>query len=116
MSKVTRVFTGIADLPACKDPHTELIKIYNRVLRNLQDLPKDYSYRVGTEKLIRERKNIVETTPDSIDIEKKIGAGLCEELVEHARHELQLIETIKDYKPWEPIVEKPSADQWKWPM
>lgn len=114
-SKVTRVFTGLAGLPVCKEPQKELVKYYNRILRTLEDLPKESKYRITTEQLIKERKRIVEFTPDSKDIEIKIGAGLCEELIEQAKMELQLISTMREYKPWESLVEKPGPDQWKWP-
>lgn len=114
-NKVQRVFTGIAGLPVCKEPHKELVKLYDRTLRNLQDLPKNSQYRTATEELIRERKKIVEETPNPEDIERKIGAGLCEELIEQAKHEITLISTMKKYKPWEPLEEKPSQDQWQWP-
>lgn len=115
-SKVTRIFTGLAGLPACHEPHRELVKHYSRILRNLEKLPKESKYRTSTEELIKHRKSIVESTPNPEEIENKIGAGLCEELIEQAKHELQLIETMKEYKPWEPLEEKPTTDQWKWPV
>lgn len=114
-SKVTRVFTGLAGLPACKEPHKELAKYYGRILRSLEHLPKESKYRIATEELVKERKAIVESTPNPEDIEKKIGAGLCEELIEQAKNEIQLIGSMKEYKPWEPMEEKPYPDQWKWP-
>lgn len=115
-SKVKKVFTGIAGLPVCTEPKRELSRAYGKILRGLEKLPKDYKYRIATEQLIQERKNIVESAQDGDEIEKKIGAGQCEELLEHAQHELKLLETLKKYKPWEPLEEKPNADQWKWPL
>jgi len=115
-SKVTRVFTGLAGLPVCHEPHRELAKWYRRTLHALEKLPKDSGYRIATEQLIKERRHIVETTPNPEDIEKKIGAGLCEELIEQAKYEHQLVETMREYKVWEPIEEKPKPDQWKWPL
>lgn len=114
-SKVTRIFTGLAGLPVCQEPHKELLKYYGKILRSLDKLPKESQYRIATEQLIKERKSIVESTPNPEDIEKKIGAGLCEEMIEQAKHELSLINTMQEYKPWEPLEEKPSQDQWKWP-
>lgn len=115
-SKVTKIFTGLTGLPVCHEPHKELLKYYSKILRGLQQLPKESKYRAATEQLIQERKSIVEGTPNPEEIEKKIGAGQCEELIEQAKHELRLISTMKEYKPWEPLEEKPSADQWKWPI
>lgn len=115
-SKVTKVFTGIAGLPVCEHPHRELLKRYGKIIRMLEKLPKESKYRSITEQLIKERKNIVESTENPQDIEKKINAGCCEELIEHAEHELTLIETMSKYKPWEPLEEKPQPNQWKWPL
>lgn len=108
--------TGLAGLPALKEPHRELMKYYGKVTRALEKLPKDSKYRIATEEIINERRKIVESNPNHEDVEKKIGAGLCEELVEHAKLELQLVETMRKYKPWEPLEEKPTQNQWKWPL
>lgn len=78
-------------------------------------MPKESNYRITTEKLISERKGVVESTPDPADIEKKY-ATQCEELIEAARAELEVIEMMQKYKPWEPLQEKPQPDQWKWPL
>lgn len=115
-SKVTRIYTGLAGLPVCTEPHKELTKYYRRILRHLEELPKDSKYRIATEQLVNERNKIVESTPNPEEIESKIGCGLCEELIEQAKHELQLISTMKKYKPWEPLEEKPLPNQWKWPV
>lgn len=115
-SKVTRVFTGLTGLPVCHEPHKELIKVYGKILRGLDKLPKESQYRMTVEKIVKERKHIVEMNPNPVDIEKKIGAGMCEELIEQANLELDLISTMKNYKPWEPLEEKPSVEQWKWPL
>ena len=114
-SKVTRVFTGLAGLPVCTEPHRELAKWYGRILRLTAKLPKDSGYRIATERIINERKHIVETTPNYEDVERKIGEGLCEELIEQAKMEVELVNTMLEHKPWEPLVEKPLPDQWKWP-
>lgn len=115
-SKVKRIFTGLAGLPVCVEPHRELTKYYGKILRALVKLPEQSEYRIATEKLISERKRIVESTPDPEEVERKIGAGLCEELIEQAKAELKLIATMERYKPWEPLEEKPSTQQWKWPL
>lgn len=37
----------------------ELIPLYNRLLRVLQKMPNDYTYRKETEKLVKDRLKIV---------------------------------------------------------
>ena len=115
-SRSTRIFTGFAGLPVIKEPHMELLRFYKKILRNLEKLPAESKYRTSTQQLIEGRKKIIESNPNPDDIEKKIGAGLCEELIEQAKHELDLIETMKEFKPWEPLEDKPPQNQWKWPL
>lgn len=115
-ARSNRIFTGLAGLPAFKEPHKEVLKNYGRLLRNLDKLPAESKYKVATEQLVKERKAIVEGTTNHEEFEKKIGAGLSEELVEQAKLEMKLVEVMNKYKPWEPLEEKPPQNQWKWPI
>ena len=115
-SKITRIYTGLAGLPASKDPIRELLRVYSRVSRALERLPKESKYRITTENLIEKRRQIIVSTSDPLEVEKKIGDGICEEMIEHAKLELNLIGVMEKYQPWEPLEEKPPADQWKWPL
>lgn len=114
-SKVTKVYTGFAGLPVCPNPHEELVFWFNRILRKLTTLPSESKYRSITEELINKRKDIVESTPEPKDVEAKIGFQ-CEQIIEQAKSEYHLIETMSEFKPWEPLVEKPHENQWKWPI
>lgn len=115
-SKVTKMFTGFAGLPVCQEPHKELLRYYGKILRGLQGLPEESKYRTITEKLIKDRKAIVESTTDPSELEKRINEGQCEELIEKAKLELNLIGIMKEHKPWEPLDETPPPTQWKWPL
>lgn len=115
-SQSSRIYTGLAGLPVVKEPHKELLKLYKKLSRHLTALPEESKYRIVTEQLVKERRDIVESTSDREEIEKKINAGLCEELIEQAKHELHLVQVMKEHKPWEPLEEKPSPNQWKWPL
>jgi NADH dehydrogenase (ubiquinone) 1 alpha subcomplex subunit 5 len=46
------------------------------------------------------------------DIERKIGAGLIEEIVEVAEGELKLVETMQKSKVWEDLEDKAPEGQW----
>lgn len=115
-AKVPRIYTGLAGLPVIKQPQLELAKWYDRVMRKMDKLPPTCAYRIQTEKIVRERQAIVQSTSDRDEIERKIGDGLCEELIEKAKLEMELIDTMQKYEPWEPLTDKPPANQWKWPL
>lgn len=94
----------------------ELVKHYERILRKLEGIPETSSYRINTEKLIKERQAIVQANSNRDDIESKLNDGCCEEMIYKCQLEVDLIETMKKYKPWEPLEQVPPANQWKWPL
>ncbi|XP_055089292.1 NADH dehydrogenase [ubiquinone] 1 alpha subcomplex subunit 5-like isoform X2 [Symphalangus syndactylus] len=54
--------------------------------------------------------------PDVKKFEDQLQGGQLEEVILQAEHELNLARKMREWKPWEPLVEKPPADQWKWPI
>ncbi|KAF5025190.1 hypothetical protein F66182_2766 [Fusarium sp. NRRL 66182] len=52
-------------------------------------------------------------TADQVEeLEKKIGAGLIEEVIQVAEGELKLVEAMEQSKVWEDLEEKPVPGQW----
>ena len=49
-------------------------------------------------------------------LEKKIGMGQIEEVIEQAEYELKAARAILNSKAWEPLPEKPALEQWRWPV
>jgi len=47
-------------------------------------------------------------------LEGQFGAGLIEEVIQVARAELDLVETMSEYQVWEELVEKAPEDQWSY--
>uniref|UniRef100_A0A8B7TST9 NADH dehydrogenase [ubiquinone] 1 alpha subcomplex subunit 5 n=1 Tax=Castor canadensis TaxID=51338 RepID=A0A8B7TST9_CASCN len=54
--------------------------------------------------------------PDVIKLEDQLQGGQIEEVICQAENELSLAKKMLQWKPWEPLVEKPPANQWKWPI
>ncbi|VDM00873.1 unnamed protein product [Schistocephalus solidus] len=114
---ITNVFiqtTNLTGLAVAKAPHKagSLKAIYSRILAVLQTMPSTASYRTHTEKLVTERLKMVETTPNISDLETKIDCGQIEEVIV----QYELAKNMLKWKPWEPLVSEPPANQWKWPI
>jgi len=66
--------------------------------------------------IIQERAAMVKSTKDIKDLEEKIGCGQVEEVIIQAENELELAKELLEVKAWEPLVEEPKPNQWKWPI
>uniref|UniRef100_A0A8C0WW75 NADH dehydrogenase [ubiquinone] 1 alpha subcomplex subunit 5 n=1 Tax=Castor canadensis TaxID=51338 RepID=A0A8C0WW75_CASCN len=54
--------------------------------------------------------------PDGKKLEDQLQGGQIEEVIRQAENELSLAKKMLQWKPWEPLVEEPPANQWKWPI
>ncbi|XP_032968778.1 NADH dehydrogenase [ubiquinone] 1 alpha subcomplex subunit 5-like isoform X2 [Rhinolophus ferrumequinum] len=54
--------------------------------------------------------------PDVKKVEGQLQGGQIEEVILQAENELSLARKMIQWKSWEPLVEEPSANQWKWPV
>ena len=62
------------------------------------------------------RAGLVKSESNVAELEKKINCGQIEEVVIQAENELNLSRKILEWKAWEPLVEQPPKNQWKWPL
>ncbi|XP_022371563.1 NADH dehydrogenase [ubiquinone] 1 alpha subcomplex subunit 5-like [Enhydra lutris kenyoni] len=60
--------------------------------------------------------SIVKAEPGIKKLEDRVRGGYLEEVILQAENELGLARKVIQWKPWEPLVEKPPANQWKWTM
>ncbi|KAL1494318.1 hypothetical protein ABEB36_009933 [Hypothenemus hampei] len=107
--------TGLTGLAVSKYPHQKLGVLYGKILRTLQKIPETAAYRKHTEAVIKERAEILRTTPIVEEAEKKINCGQLEEVIIQAENELNLARKMLTWKPWEPLARPPPPNQWLWP-
>lgn len=115
MSGALKKTTGLTGLAVAKTPHHTLEVLYNKILRALQKMPENASYRKYTEQIVCERAQVLKANSDLVEIEKKIGCGQVEELIVQAENELILARKMLTWKPWEPLMKEPPKNQWTWP-
>ncbi|XP_068982020.1 NADH dehydrogenase [ubiquinone] 1 alpha subcomplex subunit 5 [Bombus flavifrons] len=115
MSGVLKKSTNLTGLAVSVNPRVELRTLYDRILRLVSQMPEDYIYRKSMESLVKERTDIISQNERVSDIEEKIKQGQIEELIIHAKNELNLAQDMFQYKPWESLMEKAPLHQWTWP-
>uniref|UniRef100_A0A2R8M6U1 NADH dehydrogenase [ubiquinone] 1 alpha subcomplex subunit 5 n=1 Tax=Callithrix jacchus TaxID=9483 RepID=A0A2R8M6U1_CALJA len=54
--------------------------------------------------------------PDVQKLADQLQGGQLKEVILQAERELRLARKMAQWKTWEPLVEQPPADQWKWPI
>ncbi|KAJ0012377.1 hypothetical protein NQD34_016711 [Periophthalmus magnuspinnatus] len=116
MAGVLKKTTGLVGLAVSQNPHERLRILYSKILASLQTIPKDAAYRKYTEQLVNNRLHHVKTEPDIEKLEQKISCGQIEEVIFQAECELNLSRKMSEWKAWEPLVEEPPPNQWKWPI
>ncbi|XP_041636400.1 NADH dehydrogenase [ubiquinone] 1 alpha subcomplex subunit 5 [Cheilinus undulatus] len=116
MAGLLKKTTGLVGLAVSQNPHERLRILYSKILASVQAMPPDAAYRKYTEQMINEKINHVKAEPDVEKLEKKINCGQIEEVIFQAECELALSRKMAEWKPWEPLVEEPPPNQWKWPI
>ncbi|XP_075002918.1 NADH dehydrogenase [ubiquinone] 1 alpha subcomplex subunit 5 isoform X1 [Calonectris borealis] len=110
------VTTGLVGLAVAENPHERLRILYTKILGVLQNIPKDAAYRKYTEQIVNQRFNLVQKETDVQKLQDKLNSGHIEEVIVQAENELSLARKMIQWKPWEPLVEEPPSDQWRWPI
>ncbi|KAF2575173.1 hypothetical protein F2Q70_00004650 [Brassica cretica] len=68
--------------------------------KEIQAVPEDEGYRKAVESFTRHRLNVCKEEEDWEAIEKRLGCGQVEELIEEAQDELTLIGKMIEWDPW----------------
>ncbi|KAK6117654.1 hypothetical protein DH2020_048616 [Rehmannia glutinosa] len=90
MAKVKET-TGIVGLDVVPNAREVLIGLYTKTLEEIKSVPEDEGYRKAVESFTSHRLKVCQEEEDWEAIEKKLGCGQVEELIEEAQDELKLI-------------------------
>lgn len=115
MANIIKKTTGLTGLKVSKNPHHVLGVLYSKTLNALAKMPQEAAYRKHTEQIVNERSNILKSTQNVEEIEKKIGCGQIEEIIVQAENELILARKMISWNPWNEPTQNPPANQWAWP-
>eukprot|EP01102_Stenamoeba_stenopodia_P013401 TRINITY_DN4342_c0_g1_i1.p1 TRINITY_DN4342_c0_g1~~TRINITY_DN4342_c0_g1_i1.p1 ORF type:complete len:151 (+),score=36.82 TRINITY_DN4342_c0_g1_i1:134-586(+) len=96
-----KISTGLTGLEVHAKPREALQKLYGLTLQAIQDVPPSAGYRAAVEQITNYRLNVVNQNEDITTIEKIIGTGQVEELIEQAKDELKLIPDMIKAAPWD---------------
>ncbi|ODN90246.1 NADH dehydrogenase (ubiquinone) 1 alpha subcomplex 5 [Cryptococcus wingfieldii CBS 7118] len=107
--------TNIFGLPVHQNPLPALTTIYTTTLASLTHLPSTSVYRQATEAITKHRMSIVEQAQGNVEeAEEKLGGRVVEWVIEEAEREAALAAKAVEWKVWEPLVEEPAPQQWRY--
>ncbi|KAH6804599.1 NADH-ubiquinone oxidoreductase-like protein [Perilla frutescens var. hirtella] len=92
--------TGIVGLDVVPNAREVLIGLYTRTLDDIKAVPEDEGYRKAVESFTRHRLTVCREEEDWEAIEKKLGCGQVEELIEEAQDELKLMAHMIEWDAW----------------
>ncbi|XP_071732219.1 probable NADH dehydrogenase [ubiquinone] 1 alpha subcomplex subunit 5, mitochondrial [Rutidosis leptorrhynchoides] len=93
--------TGIVGLHVVPNAREVLISLYYKTLTKIQRIPEDEGYRKSIESFTKHRLQVCEEEQDWEAIEKRLGCGQVEELIEEAKYELKIINKMLEWDPWD---------------
>lgn len=103
-------------LQVAKHPHHSLKLLYEKILRTLNKIPEDATYRINTEQIVKQKLALVNSESNVQKLEEIAGSGQVEEMILQAHRELSLSRKMLEWRPWEPLIAEAPKNQWKWPV
>jgi hypothetical protein len=97
----TKTTTGIVGLEVEPNAHLLLKNVYEETVRKLAHMPDPYLYKSNLMRFAQSRLQILKETSDHAQIEARFDDGkVIEEVLEHAKEELVLIDELIASKAW----------------
>jgi NADH dehydrogenase (ubiquinone) 1 alpha subcomplex subunit 5 len=109
----TKLSTGIVGLSVVPNAREVLISLYEKTLDEVKIMPDHVPYRKDVENFTNWRMQVVKDNQDITEIERIVGTGQVEELIEQAKDELKLIPEYSAWKCWELPQASPDDDEFQ---
>ena len=100
-STYTKQTTGLVGVPVQAEPREKLMAACEDILREIQVIPEDATYRQNVEAIYKYRLQVCKDQNDVKKIEETVGLGHIEELLAMANDELSLIPKYANGRMWE---------------
>lgn len=100
----SKLETGLTGLPASATARADLLRLYDELATEATaGLPPSYAYRSGLLATLSHRCGLLQDLEGrtDLDVEREIGEGQLEELIEQGKAELELVRRVKEWRPWE---------------
>ncbi|KAG9050259.1 hypothetical protein FS837_006700 [Tulasnella sp. UAMH 9824] len=111
----TKQTTGLFGIPVHADPLPALQQTYKQTLNMLGSIPSNSVYRQSVEASIAHKLGVIESAKgDVAAVENQLDEGQIEQVLMAAEDELNLVGKMIEWKPWEPLAEKPPVGQWEY--
>ena len=94
--------TGLSGLIVDHRWRKKLIALYTCILTEVKMIPEDVPFRMAIENIYREFLRVVTNVGDTdwFVVERKIGLGQVEQLIEYAMDERELVQMYSEWKLW----------------
>ena len=106
----SKTSTGIVGLAVEPEAKSVLTRLYAETLTALQGVPEGAEYRKAVEGLTKSRLAVVKGSDDLLAIEKAIGGGQAEQLIQQAQDELSLIPRLIAASAFDPYSGSPAEE------
>mmetsp|Transcript_35551 Transcript_35551/g.86973 ORF Transcript_35551/g.86973 Transcript_35551/m.86973 type:complete len:126 (+) Transcript_35551:92-469(+) len=96
-----KLTTGLVGLPVVSNSREVFMRLCKKFLSAVAVVPPTAAYRIEMERVTRHRLSVCEKHTDVATIERTIGAGQLEELIEDTKSELEYVPEYARSLAWQ---------------
>ena len=102
LDQKVKAHSGYASLEVEPFPRMRIMELGLMILEQLRrKIPSHAMYRVYTEEKMKYYMELTHQTPNVMELEARLGEESVEYFIEKLAYELQLVDLMVEFKPWE---------------